>query len=610
MIRTRSRGGRRVPVVLQMTLNDCGAACLTAVLRAHGHHTTLAECRLRTGGGRDGVTARAIAHAARSYGLSTTAYRADPATLDQVPLPAVAHWEDVHFVVLEHVGHRRIEIMDPALGRRTLTDEEVARDLGRAVVSLRPGPAFALRPPTREHRPRLPAGVRQAIAGCRSLIAAALVASLALSLLMLGVPILTALLVDDVMVARDAGLLPALGVAALVAAAAFLAISQARTAALVALQRRIDGSITRSILRHLLALPLSFFQQRAGGDLLSRLLASSAVIRELVTTQLLGVVLDGGFMIVYLVLLLVAAPDLGAIVAAFGVAQALVLLASRGRARRLRQRHLLAQSKAHSVLFQMLTGIATVKATGSEGRVFDAWSRRFEIENALDARQNGVEASVQNATTVLRTLAPLALLWFGAPSVLDGTLALGSLIALQTLALAFLQPLSSVITNAQHLQVVGAHIERLRDVLDAAPEPTESSPGVARSLSGHIELRSVSFAYDSWTAPVLREVSLVIEPGQKVAVVGPSGSGKSTLGLLLLGLLTPNSGEILYDGVPLADLGRPKVRSGFGVVLQEPFVFGETVRSNIAGNQPQMSASKSNGLRDSLRSTTMSRRCP
>jgi ABC-type bacteriocin/lantibiotic exporter with double-glycine peptidase domain len=163
------------------------------------------------------------------------------------------------------------------------------------------------------------------------------------------------------------------------------------------------------------------------------------------------------------------------------------------------------------------------------------------------------------------------------------------MLALNALAAAFLGPMASLIANAQQLLLARAHLERIADVLQATPEQTTEDAEDAPRLSGRIELRHVSFRYDANSPWVLRDVSLTVEPGDKVALVGPTGSGKSTLGMLLLGLYQPTEGEILYDGRPLADFSYQSVRRQFGVVLQEPVLFGDSIRRNVAFNAPGLS---------------------
>ena len=162
--------------------------------------------------------------------------------------------------------------------------------------------------------------------------------------------------------------------------------------------------------------------------------------------------------------------------------------------------------------------------------------------------------------TAIRTFSPLFVLWLGSRMVLNGSISLGSMLAVNALAAVFLQPVASLVTSGQRLQLAGAHLERIADVMQAAPEQDLDAVRAAPRLSGEIELRNVSFRYDNNAPFVLRNISLSIYPGQKIALVGRTGSGKSTLAKLLLGLHMPTEGEIEYDGMPLGSMNLQSLR--------------------------------------------------
>jgi ABC-type bacteriocin/lantibiotic exporter with double-glycine peptidase domain len=189
---------------------------------------------------------------------------------------------------------------------------------------------------------------------------------------------------------------------------------------------------------------------------------------------------------------------------------------------------------------------------------------------------------------MLQFLSPLLLLWIGAIQVMNATMSIGTMLALNTLATLFLVPLSSLASSGQKIQIARAHFDRIADVLGSEPEQDAQQVYTPPKLRGRIDLRNVSFQYDPHTQPVLNGISLHIRPGQKVALVGKTGSGKSTLGKLLIGLITPTHGDILFDGIPLQQLHYQEVRKQFGVVLQEAFIFSGSVRENISFNSPEM----------------------
>lgn len=190
-------------------------------------------------------------------------------------------------------------------------------------------------------------------------------------------------------------------------------------------------------------------------------------------------------------------------------------------------------------------------------------------------------------------LSPLLLLWLGASQVLHGTMQIGTMLALNSLAGSCLDPLMSLAESGQQLQTVQSHLERIADVLDADPEQDPQSVQHPPRLTGRIRLDQVSFQYDPTNpqAPtILKDITLHIEPGQKVAIVGKTGSGKSTLGKLLLGLCLPTTGEIFYDGIPLRNLNYQEVRAQFGVVMQDATIFSGTIKQNITFNNPAISS--------------------
>lgn len=573
---------RSVPVRLQLSVVECGAACLAMILSYYGRQTRVVECRDFIGIGRDGVNAETIAKAARTYGLRVKAYAIENLTdFKYVQLPAIAHWEFNHFIVIQRWSSQLIEIVDPGCGRRQLTTAEFAAGFTGVVLTFEPGAQFAARGLKVERSWR--DYLMQYMLDKPGLLAQILASSLLLQVLGLAVPIFTKILIDRVLPLQITSVMPMLALGVVILLLAQMVISYLRTALLIHLQARIDVRMMLDFYDRLLALPFHFFEQRTTGDLLMRL-ASNTTIRETLTSQTLSLILDGAFVVGYLVLLLVQAPIFGIVVLIVGMLQIGLLLATKSRVHDLMQRDLLAQAESQSYLVESLTGILTLKASGCEDRAFDQWSNLFCNQLHVSLQRNQMAAGIDTAMLALRTFSPLVLLWVGTLLVLQGTISLGTMLAFNGIATAFLLPLTSLVANAQRLQLVGAHLERLVDVLTAEPEQKLSGVQAAPPLTGRIELKQVSFRYDPNAPFVLRNISLTIEPGQKIALVGRSGSGKSTLAKLLLGLYLPTAGEILYDNIPLQALNWRSLRSQFGVVLQEPFLFSGSIRQNITVN--------------------------
>jgi ABC-type bacteriocin/lantibiotic exporter with double-glycine peptidase domain len=336
---------------------------------------------------------------------------------------------------------------------------------------------------------------------------------------------------------------------------------------------------------HLLALPLHFFLRHSTGDILSRL-ESNSVVFEMLSARLISTILDGSIVIVYLCILLSQSQAFGSLVAVIGMLQVVLLLSTKGHMRALARRELEAQAKSQGYETEALVGVATIKAAGAEHRVFQQWSNLFFDRLNISLRRSYFASVIQTTIRSLSALSPLLLLWFGAIQVINHSMQVGTMLALYALAGAFLAPLTSLVSTGHQLQVIRSHFERIIEVIEAEPEQEVERVQQPPRLTGQITLEGISFRHDPNSANILMNITVHIEAGQKVAIVGRTGAGKSTLGKLLLGLLLPTEGEIFYDGIPLLSLNYQAVRAQFGVVTQEANIFSGTIRQNICFNDP------------------------
>jgi ATP-binding cassette, subfamily B, bacterial len=578
----------RVPLVRQMEEADCGAACLSMVLRSFGRRVPLDELREATGTGRDGVTALAVMRAARSYGLTAQGIQADMAGLRQLPRGAILHWEFRHFVVLDRVRRRGIWIIDPAQGRRFVRETELRRAYTGIAIALEPGADFA---------PGGQAGggnwryLRPILGQSRSLTRI-VITSLILRVTALAIPLMTALAIDQVVPRSDHHLLEIFGIGIAMIIGYQLLAAFLRANLLLELRTRLDLGMTIGFVDHLVDLPYPFFLRRSAGDLMMRMQSNTSV-REMLTSGSLSALLDGAFASLYLMLLFIVSPQIAWLVAVLAVIQVVTLLVSWRRNKRLMSDSLQALADAQSYAYELLAGIETLKAAGAERRAAAHWAGLFRRQIGIDLDRGRLSAAVDSVTSTLNVGAPLLVLLVGTFQVVDGLISLGTLFAAAALATGFLTPLGTLVASCLQLQVLGSYMERINDVLDARPEQDDADerpagPRLRQAppLAGGVRAEGVSFRYSPLAPFVVRGVSLEIYPGQHVGIVGRSGSGKSTLAHLLLGLYQPTEGRICFDGQDLAGLDVRSVRRQLGIVTQHPYVFGSSVRQNIALTDP------------------------
>jgi len=576
---------RRIPFIAQMTAVDCGAACLAMVLGYHGKTVDLQAVRDALGIARDGCTALDLANAAQWFGLRTRGVSLDIDDLDYLDRGAILHWKFSHFVVFDRLLGDSVAVVDPASGHRRVPMAVFRKSFTGVALLLEPGEKFAP-----SAAPQLASYLwryARRVLGETGIWRRILLLSIVLQLFSLVIPAVTGMLVDKVVPHGDRDLLVVLGGGAAMLAGFFFIVSLVRSMLLLHLRTRLDLCMTLGFMDHLVDLPFAFFQQRHAGDLVMRV-NSNAVIREVLTSSVLSGGLDGSLVVVNLLLLLAISPAMGALVVALGSLQVAVFILTRQRQKELAAANLETEARSQSYLVEVLNGFETLKSTGTELRAAEHWSDLFVASLNVSVQRGRLSAVIDSSLGVLRIANPLMVLGLGASLVLKGNLSLGTMLALNSVAMGLLGPLGGLVSTAMQLQVLRSYVDRIEDVLRTAPDQERGTARLAPRLSGEICLRNVSFAYGQGPS-VVRNVSLEVAPGQFVAIVGRSGCGKSTLARLLLGLYRPTSGNVSYDGLDLSELDFRSIRRQLGIVTQSPHIFAGSVRSNIALSNPESS---------------------
>jgi len=572
---------RAIPYIAQAEMADCGAAALAMALGYHGRHVSLAEMHEATGTGRDGVDALRLAEAASSYGLRARGVATELDDLRVLPRGTVLHWGAAHFVVLDSASRRGVTVVDPAAGRYRIGWQAVDDLYSGVAIMLEPTDTFAAggrRVPGALHHAR-----RMLVHS--SGIGKVLATSVVVRLMVLAVPVLTGVIVDRVVPANDSHLLKVLAAVMVALIGYSMVATFLRAHLLLRLRSRLDVNMTLGFLEHLVDLPYAFFLKRSSGDLMMRL-RSNATVREILTSGTIAALLDGVLATLYLVAIFVLSPLLGFLVTVLAAAQVTVLLLARRSNIHLMGESLATEAKSQSYAYEMFSAVETLKAAGAERRAVSHWTNLFVAELNVSLRRGRLSAAVETAMHGMALLSPIAVLLVGAHLVGSGQLSLGTMLALAALSTAFLEPLATLVATALQVQLLGSYLARLDDVLSTPTETAGRELRHAPQLNGAVRAEQLTFQYTSHGPPAIDRVDLEVSPGQVLAIVGRSGSGKSTLGRLLLGLYQPSSGRVVLDGIDLASLHPRSVRSQIGVVTQDPYIFGLSIRDNLALGDP------------------------
>ncbi|WP_159996474.1 cysteine peptidase family C39 domain-containing protein [Roseomonas sp. 18066] len=572
---------KRAPLILQQEAAECGAACLAMVLAAHRCFVPLDELRIRCGVSRNGSRASALLAAAAALGLEGRGLKREVAQLGALPLPAILFWNFNHFVVLEALlpgGGARL--LDPAQGRVTVDADALDRAFTGICLSFTPGPEF--------RRRGAPASARRLLLGPtaglgRQLPLLALLAGLAALPLAL-TPALGQVFIDEVLLrGQERWLAPLLlALAGMTLFRALATLLQRR--ALVAAEAWMASAGEARFLARLLDLPLAFFAQRHTGELTDRLGVFPRLAAHLAGpgAEALSAVLLVPMLLALAVLI---DPLAGAAMALLAL---LMLGAGLLAARRLVEPATRLRRAEGLLAGATLEGFFLADSLRAAGRAGDGFAR-WSGHQAQAATERGKLARGR----ALWNLAPatagglllVAVLAIGGWQVMAGRASLGQVVALQMLAATLLRPLGEILRAAGALAALLPDAARVDEVFrQERPVEPPLPPGPA---AGRLEFRAVRFGHSPVEPPILDDVSFVLEPGQRLAVVGGSGSGKSTLGRLAAGLHAPWSGEVLLDGVPVHRLPAAARARLLAHVDQSVLLFAGTVRENLAMFRPE-----------------------
>jgi ABC-type bacteriocin/lantibiotic exporter with double-glycine peptidase domain len=572
---------RSVPFVQQLEWTDCGAASLCMAMAYHGREVKLAEVREAMGIGRDGVSAKSILDTAERYGMQGRGIKVDVTQVHLLKPATVLHWEFNHFVVFEKVVKDGVRIVDPATGPRDVKLAEFGKAFTGVAIELVPTDRFAKR---KAEKGRLKRYVRELMSE-KGLFSRIITVSLALRLVALALPLITGMIIDRVVPRTDYDLLYVC-LATIGGMTAFNLISEVvRGFLLLHLRIALDTRMTLGFLDHMVSLPFSFFQRRSTGDLMMRV-ESNGTVREIVTSKSMSAVIDGLFVLLYAAIIFYVNPLLGIITLVMSAVEAIIFLCARPTFHRLLAADLDKQAKEHSYMVQMLGGMETLKCAGAERLGVEKWANLYTDELNVKMRRARASSYVDSIRGAVASLGPMLILTIGATSVMRGEMTLGMMLAMNSLATSLFGPLSQLVGSALELQLVKGHMDRIDDVLQTPLEQDRDAVQQPPRLRGHVSVKNVSFKYGEQAPLVVQDVSLEIAPGMSVALVGPSGSGKSTLLGLLSGMHKPLKGEIAYDQRNLHELDLRAVRQQIGIVPQHPFIFGGTVRENVALTHP------------------------
>jgi ATP-binding cassette, subfamily B, bacterial HlyB/CyaB len=576
----------RYPVFIQQSTSDCGAACLVMVSQYWGKKFSLNKVRDLANVDRSGASLRGLIIAAESMGFSTRPIKVTSDQLVQQPLPAIVHWEGKHYVVVYEITRREVVIVDPGIGQLSLSHLEFQEKWTGYTLIVTPTALF------KEAIEKITPFWQffDLMKPYRGVMTEVFVASILIQIFGLITPIFTQLILDRVVVQRSEVTLFAVGWGLLIFGVFKVIITGLRQYLLDHTANKIDLALIVGFINHTLRLPLNFFESRYVGDIISRV-EENRKIRRFLSGESLSIFLDLLTVFIYIGLMFFYSWQLACLVLLIIPPFFLLAIVSTPFLRRISREIFGAVAKESSYLIEILSGIRTVKSTAVEQTVRWHWEELLneEVEKIFSGQV--ISNRLQIFSSLIESLMTTAMLWLGAWLVIQGQLTIGQLIAMNMLLVNIISPFKRMVMLWNSYQEVVIAIERISDVLDTeAEENNQYSRQSLPPIAGEICFENVTFRYHSESDyNILENLSFTIQPGQMVALVGRSGSGKTTISKLVMGLYPPTDGKILIDRYDITSIDLRSLRHQVGIVDQDTFLFGGTIRENISLGHPSSS---------------------
>ena len=572
----------KTPVIMQMEALECGAACLTMILAYYNKWIPLEQVRLDCGVSRDGSNAGNVLKAARNYGLKALGYRLEPEELrTEGQFPAIIHWNFNHFVVLCGFKGNKAVINDPGRGNVLVDAKTFDESFTGVCLMFEPSESFE---PGGKPKSVLRFAAKR-LKGTGAAVAFVAITTLITSLISIINNGFTMVFYDRILSGRNPNWVKPFIAAFAVLVAIQIAVTLIQSVYSLKLSGKMAIIGSTTFMWKVLRMPVEFFTQRMAGDIQQRK-ATNATIADTLIGTFAPLALNAAMMIFYLAVMFRSSPMLtligiGSI--AINLIVAGIISEKRVNITRVQMRD---EGKLASATVSGIEMIETIKAAGAENGYFEKWAGYQAGVNTQRVRYSKINQILGIIPTLVSELASVAVLVAGVWLCLKGRFTEGAVMQFQGYLTLFSGPAQTLISSGQTLQEMRTDMERVEDVMEYPDDPNYNDAPVSddqsyAKLSGRVEMKNVTFGYSRLAEPLIKDFSLNLEPGSRVAFVGSSGCGKSTLSKLISGLYNPWSGEILFDGKHINEIDRSVFTGSLAVVDQDIILFEDTVSNNL-----------------------------
>lgn len=573
-------GVAKVPVVMQMEALECGAASLAMVCAYYEKWIPLEQIRLDCGVSRDGANAKNLLVAARSYGFTAKGYRYEPEDLRRLgKFPCIIHWNFNHFVVLDGFRGNKAYLNDPAKGSYSVSMETFDNSFTGICLIFEPNETF------------VPSGKQKSVfsfamsrlKGARTAVVFVVLTTLISALIGVISPAFSRIFMDRLLTHESPDWFYPFMIALSVMSALQLLISALEAYYSNRINAKLATVGSTSFLWKVLHLPMEFFSQRLAGDIQGRQ-GSNAGIANSVVNTFAPLALNAIMMVFYLVVMIRYSWILTLVGLASLVVNAFMARIISKKRINITRVSMRDAGKLAGATIAGVEMIETIKASGAENGFFERWAGYQASVNSAKVKYAKINQYLGMIPAAVSTVTGIVVLTLGIWFAMEGTFTVGMIMAFQGMLSSFSAPATTFISAGQTMQEMRTQMERIDDVMLYREDECYQSEGKQcdlEKLKGNIELKNITFGYSRLSAPIIKDFSLTVKPGERIALVGSSGCGKSTISKLVSGLYQPWNGEILYDGKPLSEVNRDVFTGSIAVVDQEVTLFEDSISNNI-----------------------------
>lgn len=584
---------KHFPHYIQHDAMDCGPTCLRMVAAYYGKRYSLEGLREKSFITREGVSMLGISEAAEKIGFRSICVQVGYEKLQEAPLPCIIHWNQQHFVVVYKLNDKHVWVADPGAGKLKYTKEEFCNcwlssrkneeDTGVALL-LEPTPEFyTIEDEGDEVNRKGFSFLYSYLRPYRGLVGQLLLGLLLGSMIQLMLPFLTQSVVDFGINNQNLGFIYLVLIAQLMLSFSSSAVDFIRGWILLHLGTRINIALISDFLIKLMKMPIAYFDSKMTGDILQRI-NDHKRIQDFLTGSSLSVIFSVFNIIIFGIVLLVYS---GMIFLIFMGGSTLyvtyVWLFMKKRAE-LDHKRFAQQSANQSTVVQLVNGMQEIKLSACEQQKRWEWERIQAKLFKVNIKSLALRQYQDSGAVLINQSKNLLITALVASLVVKGEMTLGMMLSVQYIIGQLNSPVNELIAFARDMQDARLSMDRLSEVRDK-PDEEDPTRELLREIpeGKEIRLQNLNFKYDPLSEyPTLDDINLVIPPGKQTAIVGMSGSGKTTLVKLLLGFYPPASGDIFIGDTPLGSYSIREWRKRCGVVMQDGFIFSDSIAGNIA----------------------------